>query len=324
MSSDIDNTAYRASYDRCCKQLLSHKSILAHILKECVEEFKDFDTHYIEENCIENKPEISEVAVHRDSKQPEKIMGANTEDTSVDEGTVFYDIRFVAVVPQTGESIRLIINLEAQNSFHPGYSLVRRGLYYCCRLISSQYETEFTGDNYNDIKKVYSIWICTDVPEYARNTITHYRVSENNVVGKIKDDKKNYDIINVIMVCLDKDSEEVDNENSGVLKLLRVLLSDRVNPDNKKTVLNSNYDIEMEFELEKEMSGMCNLSAGVWNRGVLYGREEGKEEGIGIGEDNKSIEFIKKIMENLHYTFEQTANLLGLSDEDKAKFIDKL
>jgi predicted transposase YdaD len=76
----------------------------------------------------------------------------------------------------------------------------------------------------------------------------------------------------------------------------------------------------MEFELEKEMSGMCNLSAGVWNRGVLYG----KEEGIEIGEDNKSIEYIRKIMEKLHYTFEQAANLLGLSEEDKAKYIDKL
>jgi hypothetical protein len=150
------------------------------------------------------------------------------------------------------------------------------------------------------------------VPEYARNTITHYRVSENNVVGKIKDDKKNYDIINVIMVCLDKDSEEVDNENSGVLKLLRVLLSDRVNPDNKKTVLNSNYDIEMEFELEKEMSGMCNLSAGVWNRAWLECSELTK------------LDALKSMIEELSITFEKAASILKIPQSEWEKYRAKL
>jgi hypothetical protein len=158
------------------------------------------------------------------------------------------------------------------------------------------------------------------VPEYARNTITHYRVSENNVVGKIKDDKKNYDIINVIMVCLDKDSEEVDNENSGVLKLLRVLLSDRVNPDNKKTVLNSNYDIEMEFELEKEMSGMCNLSAGVWNRGV----SEGIEIGIERGSELSKLDDLKNVIEEFAVTFEKAASSLKIPQSEWEKYRAKL
>jgi len=32
----------------------------------------------------------------------------------------------------------------------------------------------FTGENYNQIKKVYSIWICMRVPKKIGNTITDY------------------------------------------------------------------------------------------------------------------------------------------------------
>lgn len=39
--------------------------------------------------------------------------------------------------------------------------LTRRGIYYAARLITSQKGTVFKNDDYNAIKKVYSIWICT-------------------------------------------------------------------------------------------------------------------------------------------------------------------
>ena len=67
------------------------------------------------------------------------ISGMDTEDKSVREGTVTYDIRFRAIVPDSEEQIALIINVEAQNDFYPGYPLIKRGIYYCCRMISSQY-----------------------------------------------------------------------------------------------------------------------------------------------------------------------------------------
>ncbi len=83
----------------------------------------------------------------------------DTEDKSVREGTVTYDIRFRAIVPGSGEIIGLIVNVEAQNDFYPGYPLIKRGIYYCCRMISSQYGREFTDSHYERIKKVYSIFI---------------------------------------------------------------------------------------------------------------------------------------------------------------------
>ena len=51
---------------------------------------------------------------------------------------------------------------------------LKRGIYYCSRMISGQYETAFTNSHYENIKKVYSIWICMNPPKNRENSITRY------------------------------------------------------------------------------------------------------------------------------------------------------
>ncbi len=100
---------------------------------------------------------------------------------------VNYDIRFYATAPASGDLIGLIINVEAQNDFYTGYPLIKRGLYYCSRLISAQYGTEFAEGHYEDIKKVYSIWICMNPPKNRQNSITRYYIAEENIIGDVKE-----------------------------------------------------------------------------------------------------------------------------------------
>ena len=54
------------------------------------------------------------------------IVGADTEDKSYAEGLVRYDIVFDVYVPESGEIIGLIINLEVQVDQRPEYPLVCR------------------------------------------------------------------------------------------------------------------------------------------------------------------------------------------------------
>ena len=54
---------------------------------------------------------------------------------------------------------------------NPGYRIVTRGIVYCGRMISSQINLEFTLDNYDGCKKVYSIWLCFQAPEYIGNAV---------------------------------------------------------------------------------------------------------------------------------------------------------
>ena len=119
-----------------------------------------------------------------------EITGIGTEDKKAAEGTVTYDVRFTALAPVSGELIRLIINVEAPNNFYPGYPLIKRGIYYCSRMISSQYGTECTESHYSGIKKVYSVWICLNPPEERSNTITRYYIEEENLVGEVKENRR--------------------------------------------------------------------------------------------------------------------------------------
>ena len=48
------------------------------------------------------------------------------ESTVSGEGSIYYDIRFCASVPGNGERVRLIINVEAQKDYYPGYQMCIR------------------------------------------------------------------------------------------------------------------------------------------------------------------------------------------------------
>ena len=178
---DLEVSRAKEIYDESCKNILANKIILAWIMKSCMKEYKDCSIRDIADHYIEGIPEISQREVHRDetpASDPGKIRGENTEDKAVNEGTVRYDIMFRAILPQSQERIELIINIEAQKDFYPGYPLIKRGIYYGCRMISSQYGTTFTNSHYEKIQKVYSIWICFNPPEKRKNSINIYSVKE--------------------------------------------------------------------------------------------------------------------------------------------------
>lgn len=233
------------------------------------------------------------------------ISGMDTEDKSVREGTVTYDIRFRAIVPDSEEQIALIINVEAQNDFYPGYPLIKRGIYYCCRMISSQYGREFTGSHYEKIKKVYSIWICMKPPQYRENTIARYRLVEEYLVGEGKEPIRNYDLLSIIMLCLGgPDGSNYD----GVLRMLDVLLSNETSEAEKRKILQDDYDIQMTQTMEREVSVMCNLSKGVEEKGVAKG----------------ILSSIKNLMETMGLTIEQAMAALKVPEGERQKYMDLL
>lgn len=262
----------KARYDAACKRLLSEKIILAWIMKNCLEEFRYCEVKEIAEKYIEGTPRVADVPVHPDEEgiySAPVISGMENEDVTLTEGKVTYDIRFLAAAPVSGERIQLIINIEAQNDFYPGYPLIKRALYYCGRMISSQYGREFTESHYDKIKKVYSIWICMNPPKNRENSITRYSITEENLVGGVKEEKRHYDLMAAIMICLGGTNSE---DYGGILRLLDVLLSTEKKPEEKCHILEQDFSIEMTQSLESEVSLMCNLSEGVERRGIEKGK----------------------------------------------------
>lgn len=268
--------AQKKAYDEACKRVLSERGIMAHILKACTEEFKDCDLQDIAQRYIQGEPNISCMAVDLEAISP-RIESEQTEDKSKAEGTVYYDIRFHAVAPVEGKLIQLIINLEAQNDFNPGYPLLKRAVYYCGRMISGQYGTVFVKSHYEKIQKVYSIWICTMPTKKWEYHISRYQLTEKHLIGHAQAERSHYDLISIVLVCLGSKSHR---QLKGILRLLNMLLLDNISSREKQELLAKEFNVTMTPHLEKGVAAMCNLSEGIERRGEKRGWNLGKQDDV--------------------------------------------
>ncbi|MDO5295215.1 MAG: hypothetical protein Q4F00_01030 [bacterium] len=320
LGTSIDIAVGETSYDSNCKRLLSQKSVLAWIMKDCVGVFNDFAVDAIAGQCIENDPLISEVPLAPDVTGA-FLQGQINAQTSPTEGDVYFDIYFNAVVPRTHDSLHLIINVEAQADFYPGYPILKRGVYYCARMLSSQKETIFTQSHYEQLRKVYSIWLCTNPPKDRRNTIISYQMTPKSIRGYYQEDVGNYDLLTVVVVCL---GDENSADCTGILKLLTVLLSRAMSPQEKKQILQDEFSLPMTQAMEKEVDEMCNLGHAIYVNGVDEGRKEGRKEGREEGRISGVAASIKSLMESMGWEINEAMNALRIPEADRQTYINAL
>ena len=307
LKSAVMATDRDAQYDNSAKRLIAHKIILARILVKTVEEFKGMDPLEVAA-LIEGLPYISAVpvepgltnAVHFQNGQ--RLVGFNTENQELNEGLVRFDIVFY-VRMKDGLS-QIIINVEAQKDEPSDYKILNRAVFYVSRLISAQKEKDFENSSYDDIKCVYSIWICMNMEE---NTMGHIHLTKEDLIGSYEW-KGNLDLLNIIMIGLAKELPEHD-ETYELHRLLGALLSRELTVDEKLDIIGKEYDIPLEENFRKDMSTMCNLSQGVKEEGIAIGRAEGEaglitkmyKNGLSIeliaSATDKTIEEVKTIIE---------------------------
>ena len=283
MNTELKNavlsTDIKAQYDECVKKLLGHKIILAHILAKSIDEFRGMRPEEVV-HLIEGEPLISKVPVEPGLTNKivgvDEIVGLNTENSEVYAGYVRFDIIFY-VRTKDGVS-QIIINIEAQKTDPTDYDILNRAIFYISRMISSQKNREFKGSNYNDIKKVYSIWICMNMKEDCMN---HIHLTNDVIMGDYKW-KGKLELLNIIMVGVSGKLSDKE-ENNELHRLLGTLLSEKLKVDKKLDILENEYDIPMEESMEEEVKTMCNLSEGIEERAMEAGRKEGIEEGRKAG-----------------------------------------
>ena len=273
--SVLNNKNLRQQYDACVKNLLSQEYILAWFLKECTTEFNNFTIDEILKEAFISDVTVSTTAVNQDDEdivEPSKLDMANSEDKSSREGTVYYDVRFAVSVPNSDNRVFIIVNIEAQKDDEATLHALKRMVYYASRLISAQKNKCFAKDNYENIRKVYSIWVQMNVPEEKQNTITKYYIGEDALFGNVHEPKEAYDLMNILVLRLGKKQDT----KSKILRLLNILLKSKDAPETKKQILQNDYQIRFDETLEEGVSTMCNLSEGIYEEG----KEEGREEGI--------------------------------------------
>lgn len=185
MNTELKNavlaTDLKAQYDACAKKLLGYKDILARILIEAVEEFRGMSPEEVKP-LIEDDIHIGKIPI--DPGLTNKVVGVDENGkeiigmNTVNEGYILFDIIFYVHLKE-GRS-KIIINVEAQRKEPTEYDILNRAIFYVSREISSQKNREFVNSNYNDIKKVYSIWICMNMSE---NSMNHIRLQNDTIIG---------------------------------------------------------------------------------------------------------------------------------------------
>ena len=293
----VNSAGDKAQYDENAKRLLGNKSILAHILTSTVEEFRDMNPADVE-GYIEGEPCISSVPIEpglTNIKQGGKrLAGLNSESADVNEGVVRFDIVFYVRL-KDGVS-QIIINIEAQKDAPSGYSILNRGIFYACRLISSQKERDFVNTNYDDIKRVYTLWICMNMPE---NSLDYYQLANRKALGSRTWEGKQ-DMINIVLIGLAKDLP-IHDEKYELHRLLVALMSKQLTTSEKINIIEKEYKIQVNDTFRKDVSVMCNLSQGIVD------------------------ETLEKVILNMHrlgYTSEQIAKAVEMSKEEVEKIIE--
>ena len=284
----VKATDIKAQYDDKAKQLIGHKIILAHILVNTVEEFKGMNPIDAVQ-YIEGEPHIGAVPVDAGAtniENQEKVIGLNTENSEINEGMIRFDIIFY-VRMKDGLS-QIIVNVEAQKSEPSSYNILNRAIFYVSRMISSQKGRDFVKSNYNDIKRVYSIWICMNVDEHS---MSHIHLTRDDIIGS-HNWKGDINLLNIVLVGLAEDLPE-KTEKYELHRLLGALLSSKLNVDEKLDIIGNEFRIPLESDIRKDVSEMCNLSQGIEERGVEKGLAEAA---IRMYKKGYSIEQISDIL----------------------------
>ena len=312
----------KAKYDACAKRLIGQKRVLAHILVNTVDEFKGMQPAEAAA-YIEGDPKIGMVSINPGLTNvsgtgetgisdisivsDERVSGLNTEDSEINEGTVRFDIIFY--VRMKDGLAQMIINVEIQKDQPKQYHLLNRSIYYVSRMISSQKGRDFTKSNYNDIKAVYSIWICMNMDE---NSLTRYYLHDEQILGNSQW-KGRMDLLNIVFIGLTRKPPEQDKKYE-LHRLLSTLLSDTMKVQEKIEIIEDEYHIPVNNDLRRDVNIMCNLGEGIEERAIEKTTKKVTEE--------LTARIVVNMYEN-HFTLEQIALATGMSTEEAEVIIER-
>ena len=235
---------------------------------------------------IEGEPSISVVPVEPGLANMEKtdatgqrIVGLNTENAEINEGLVRFDIIFYVRMPSVDDTknglSQIIVNIEAQKDEPTEYKILNRAIFYVSRLISSQKERDFVNTNYDDIKQVFSIWICMNMDD---NSLSHIHLTKDEML-KPCNWKGNLDLLNIVLIGITNEIPEHD-EKYEMHRLIGALLSSELKEQEKLDIIEHEYNIPISQEFREDVRIMCNLSTGIEERATERATEKTSEKFI--------------------------------------------
>ena len=306
--------------DQFFKHILRYKIVLAHIMKDYLEEYMNYSIPEIME-CIEPK---GDVPLHKHT-----VSGHRNENNE-DDTSIFFDSLVYASLPQNKGKIAMTLNLEAQGELKGRSHVLSRANYYNSRNTSMQVEELFDHACYDDIVKVVSIWIVFNAPKHKQGCINRYRMVEEHIIGNACEEEKYFDKQQILVLYLGyKESEYIS------MNILRILADNGMDYEKKNEALEK-YDIRLKGGLAKEVRSMCDYGDYVEKMGTEKGLQkgiaqglqrgilQGKEQGFLQGSENKTVEDIQSLTKTLKLSVDEAMDALQIPIEERANYLKLL
>ena len=288
--------------DTFAKRLFRRPEIIAWLIKTCIPEFRKVEPSDIIDRWLSKADmRIGTDPVAQDVVR-RSVPVVGTEDKSVTDGTVFYDFRTELSLPETLDNTsQLILDIEMQKDYKNWLVILKRVIYYLCRLISRQPGELMDGkEDYSRLCRVCSIWILPAVPKRLANRVLHLRqimedMSKGHVMpaGAIP-----VGLTDAWLLCL-SDKHPPKREQNG-LWLMYVLLTQTISNTERMEILKTDFGIK----ITKELEDMYTYDDFRYSESRMEGRREGRDETILQAYIN---------MRNKNYKDEDICSLMGIS-----------
>lgn len=282
--SSLQTTADTAGLDLASKELYKNKEVLAVILKGVVREYEPYSYEeimgFIEADSITDAVEVSP------GRTNTRIHGDDKEYTALNEKVSLFDTKLRAVNPELSDEkivVNLHIDVEPQKTYRPGYPIEKRGMYYLARELGAQLSLATDATDYGSLEKCYSIWICRDdIPEKEKFSISFIEMCNTKNYGKCQPDRKNYDLLTLVMIRLGGEEYCGSEESPGydVLKFLHAVMYPH-RADFLDTV-KKYIDFSQNQKLWQEVDKMSGLGMSILQEGWTKGEARGEVRGVAL------------------------------------------
>ena len=322
LEKQIDTYNNDLRYDIQSKKLIGTKSVLAQIFRLCVLEFKGMEVEEIKKCILDIQvlsKEVSEGYSNKNTEQEEKVLLLSSESKVEGEKTIFYDIRTIVKNPKYNkkdknsyETMELVMNIEVQvDGKHLDYILERRSVYYASRSISDQLGLVTKKTNYNQLNKVYSIWILLGEEE---DKIRHVQLKdqENEVMLEA-------DLLHLIYIRLS--NKKYQGEKDNIFHLLHSFY-DIMQLEARKQELAYYFDFSKEEKLEEGVRNVANLGTYVGKQYESIGERRGIAIGEARGESRGILSSAKKLYDR-GFSYSDIEDLLGVAEEELINYMEQ-
>ena len=292
--------------DTFAKRLFRRPELIAWLIKTCIPEFRKVEPSDIIDRWLSKADmRIGTDPVAQDVVR-RSVPAVGTEDKSVTDGTVFYDFRTELSLPETLDNTsQLILNIEMQKDYKNWLVILKRVIYYLCRLISRQPGELMDGkEDYSRLCRVCSIWILPAVPKRLANRVLHlHQIMEDMSKGHVMPaGAMPVGLTDAWLLCL-SDKHPPKREQNG-LWLMYVLLTKTITNTERMEILKTDFGIK----ITKELKDMYTYDDFRYSESRMEGKREGRRE----GRDETILQAYIN-MRNKNYKDEDICSLMGIS-----------